>query len=94
MMRILVRLYLMLLMMAMPASSQTRTPPPKALQDAKRLASQKVNGQEVFEQNCGRCHNSPSSFSPRISGTIARHMRVRAGLSKTDEQAILRFLNP
>lgn len=52
------------------------------------------NGQRVFEQNCSRCHSDPDGFSSRISGTIARHMRVRASLSKKDEQDLLRFLNP
>ncbi|MBB5341435.1 c-type cytochrome [Tunturiibacter gelidoferens] len=52
------------------------------------------DGQQVFEQNCSRCHNAPQGFSPRISGTVTKHMRVRAGLSSDDEKAILRFLNP
>jgi cytochrome c5 len=52
------------------------------------------DGQQVFDQNCSRCHTTPQGFSPRISGTVARHMRVRAGLSQEDEQALLRFLNP
>lgn len=51
-------------------------------------------GARIFQQNCSRCHNSPEGFSPRISGTIVRHMRVRASLSKDDEQALLRFFNP
>lgn len=51
-------------------------------------------GQEVFEQNCSRCHTAPEGFSPRISGTIVRHMRVRASLSQQDEEALLRFFNP
>lgn len=51
-------------------------------------------GQQVFEQNCSRCHNAPEGFSPQISGTIARHMRVRAGLSDADYKALLRFFNP
>jgi mono/diheme cytochrome c family protein len=51
-------------------------------------------GQQVFEQNCSRCHNAPEGFSPRVSGTIATHMRVRAGLSQADYQALRRFLNP
>lgn len=51
-------------------------------------------GQQVFNQNCSRCHNAPEGFSPSISGTIARHMRVRASLSEADYQALLRFLNP
>jgi hypothetical protein len=52
------------------------------------------DGQAVFDQNCSRCHNAPQGFSPRISGTVVRHMRVRAGLSAEDENALLRFLNP
>jgi len=51
-------------------------------------------GQQVFEQNCSRCHNPPEGFSPRISGTIAMHMRVRASLSDPNYRALLRFLNP
>lgn len=51
-------------------------------------------GQQVFSQNCSRCHNAPEGFSPSISGTIARHMRVRANLSEADYKALLRFLNP
>jgi len=51
-------------------------------------------GQRVFEQQCSRCHNAPEGFSPRISGTIVRHMRVRASLSKHDEEELLHFLNP
>ena len=51
-------------------------------------------GQQVFNQNCSRCHNSPEGFSQHISGTIAKHMRMRAGLSDTDYRALLKFLNP
>lgn len=51
-------------------------------------------GELVFQQNCSRCHNAPQGFSPRISGTIVKHMRVRASLSKKDEEALLRFFNP
>jgi cytochrome c5 len=51
-------------------------------------------GQQVFDQNCGRCHNSPEGFSSSISATIAKHMRVRAGLSDADYKALLHFLNP
>jgi cytochrome c5 len=90
-----------LLLVAMPVLSQTgnisTAPANSGQQQAKSKAAQvaqKRDGQQVFEQNCSRCHNPPQSFSPSISGTVARHMRVRAGLSKEDEQAILRFLNP
>ena len=51
-------------------------------------------GQQVFEQNCSRCHNPPEGFSSRVSGTVALHMRVRANLSAADYKALLHFLNP
>jgi cytochrome c5 len=51
-------------------------------------------GERIFAQNCSRCHNAPEGFSPRITGTIVRHMRVRAQLSAHDEQELLRFFNP
>ncbi len=57
-------------------------------------AVHKSDGERKFAQNCSRCHTPPQSFSPHISGTIVRHMRVRASLSKQDEEDILRFLNP
>lgn len=49
--------------------------------------------QRVFEQNCARCHNAPDGFSPRITATIVRHMRVRANLSAHDEEVLLRYFN-
>ncbi|MGA3048826.1 MAG: cytochrome c [Terracidiphilus sp.] len=52
------------------------------------------HGQQVFEQNCARCHNAPEGFSSSISGTVAMHMRVRAGISDADYKALRRFLNP
>lgn len=71
---------------------QPQTPHPTASK-----ATQAVNpdrGQQVFNQNCSRCHNAPEGFSPSISSTIARHMRARANLSDADYKALLRFLNP
>jgi cytochrome c5 len=51
-------------------------------------------GEQIFQQQCSRCHNAPQGFSPRISATVVRHMRIRASLSKHDEQELLRFFNP
>ena len=56
--------------------------------------AQTDEGNRIFEQQCSRCHNAPEGFSPRISGTIVRHMRVRASLSKHDEEELLHFFNP
>jgi len=51
-------------------------------------------GERKFQANCGRCHNAPDQLSPRIAGTVVRHMRVRASLSAEDERDILRYLAP
>jgi mono/diheme cytochrome c family protein len=59
-----------------------------------RSQDNEQEGERVFEQNCARCHNAPDGFSSRITGTIVRHMRVRANLSKHDEELLLHFFNP
>jgi mono/diheme cytochrome c family protein len=51
-------------------------------------------GERVFNQNCARCHNAPDGFSRRITGIIVQHMRVRANLSRHDEEVLLHYLNP
>jgi len=52
------------------------------------------SGEEVFQQNCSRCHKPPMTISPRITGTVVMHMRVRAKLSRQDQEALLRYLAP
>ncbi len=77
--------------------AQTQDTAPQRQQRTNPPDTRPVNpdrGQQVFNQNCSRCHNTPEGFSPRISGSIARHMRVRAGLGDEDYKALLRFLNP
>ena len=66
--------------------SSNKTPAKKVREES--------DGERVFAANCSRCHTAPDGFSPRISGTILRHMRVRASLSEKDEKALLRFFNP
>lgn len=51
-------------------------------------------GERIFAQNCSRCHATPEGFPPSISGTVVRHMRVRASLSDHDVKELLRFFNP
>jgi cytochrome c5 len=69
---------------------------PKAKQQPKqqKAAAQQDPGERAFQANCSRCHYAPQQLSPSISGTIVRHMRVRANLSAGDEKAILRYLAP
>ena len=51
-------------------------------------------GERKFEANCSRCHSAPEQLSPSLTGTVVRHMRVRASLSAQDEKDILRYLAP
>jgi cytochrome c5 len=79
------------------AIAQSNTPPtqnPNEHPVAQMSQQPQDEGTRIFQQNCSRCHNAPEGFSPRISGTVVRHMHVRASLSKHDEEVLLRFFNP
>jgi mono/diheme cytochrome c family protein len=51
-----------------------------------------AEGETRFRANCGRCHQSPHKFPPRMVMTIERHMRVRATLTEQDMRAIVAYL--
>jgi mono/diheme cytochrome c family protein len=61
---------------------------------APESAQQKLldEGEKRFHANCGRCHQSPHKFPPRMVMTIERHMRVRATLTDEDMRAIVAYL--
>ena len=77
-------------------SGDAKPPQSEQLQAKSKVKTteQQDEGERKFQQNCSRCHNAPEGFSTRISGTVVRHMRVRASLSQKDAEAILHFLNP
>jgi hypothetical protein len=78
---------------AVPQSASKNATP--QVPQAKRSSTvQQDPGERAFQANCGRCHRPPEQLSPRITGTVVRHMRVRANLSAADELAILKFLAP
>lgn len=84
--------------LTMTAQDNTAPAPKTATRHTHGKQSGKVDeqeeGQQVFARRCSSCHNAPEGFSPRISGTVVRHMRVRANLSQHEEEALLRFFNP
>lgn len=51
-------------------------------------------GEQIFQQNCSRCHQAPMSIPPRITGTVIMHMRVRARLTGQEQQLLLKYLAP
>jgi mono/diheme cytochrome c family protein len=79
--------------------AQSATTPKPGTQPAKPAATAKTAntpdaGGRKFDANCGRCHNAPEQLSPSLTGTVVRHMRVRASLSAQDEKDILKYLAP
>jgi hypothetical protein len=54
--------------------------------------SMRVQGEQRFHANCGRCHASPQKFSPRMMATVLRHMRVRATIPDADMRLILAYM--
>jgi mono/diheme cytochrome c family protein len=52
----------------------------------------RIEGEKRFHTNCGRCHQSPHKFPPRMMATIVRHMRVRATITDEDMRLILRYM--
>ncbi len=57
-----------------------------------REREMRLEGEKRFRTNCGRCHQAPHKFPPRVMATAIRHMRVRAMLTDEDMRLILRFM--
>ena len=55
-------------------------------------AELRTQGEKRFHANCGRCHQSPQKFPPRMMATIVRHMRVRAMLTDEDMRLIMNYM--
>jgi len=54
--------------------------------------SMRVQGEQRFHANCGRCHATPQKFPPRVMATVVRHMRVRATITNADMRLILSYM--
>jgi cytochrome c5 len=68
--------------------------PGKTPQNPASTTNASSDGERLFQAHCGRCHAPPTELSPRIAKTVLQHMRVRAMLSKKDEQEILNYIAP
>src|SRR4029453_1728732 len=60
----------------------------------KRESSAGLSGEELWSNNCQRCHNlrSPAMQTPVEWQIIVHHMRVRANITGSDAGAIADFL--
>jgi mono/diheme cytochrome c family protein len=52
----------------------------------------RVQGEQRFRANCGRCHAAPQKFPPRMMKTVLRHMRVRATITDEDMRLVLFYM--
>ena len=55
-------------------------------------ASMRLQGEQRFRANCGRCHATPQKFPPRMMATVLRHMRVRATITDQDMRLVLFYM--
>ena len=75
-------------------SAQTTSPAPQKKEAKAHNTVHQDPAQRAFETHCSRCHSAPETLSPSITGTVVRHMRMRANLSAEEERLILGFFNP
>jgi mono/diheme cytochrome c family protein len=64
----------------------------KTVPDAAQERALRVEGEKRFRTNCGRCHQAPHKFPPRVMAAAIRHMRVRAMITDEDMRLILRYM--
>lgn len=64
----------------------------QARQSTKIEQSERAEGEQRFRENCGRCHQPPHKFPPRVMAAAIRHMRVRAMLTDEDMRLILKYM--
>jgi len=86
-----------LLFVSSAAGQQSGTPAPASSQAAATVSARddeelRLDGEKRFRANCGRCHQAPHKFPPRMMATILRHMRVRATITDEDMRAILAYM--
>jgi mono/diheme cytochrome c family protein len=76
-------------------TAATATPNGKtttAAPDAAEERALRLEGEKRFRTNCGRCHQAPHKFPPRVMAAAIRHMRVRATITDEDMRLILRYM--
>ena len=66
----------------------------KGKDSSAQTSVQTDEAERIFETHCIRCHMPPMALSQRTTGTVVMHMRMRARLSKRDEQLLLKYLAP
>jgi mono/diheme cytochrome c family protein len=50
------------------------------------------DGDQVYKSNCNRCHITIRTYPEKMTRSIVRHMRIKAGLTKPEADAVLAYL--
>jgi mono/diheme cytochrome c family protein len=77
---------------ASDANRNATAPAEVAVQHSAKEDEMRIEGEKRFRANCGRCHQSPHKFPPRMMLTVERHMRVRALVTDEDMKLIVHYL--
>jgi hypothetical protein len=79
---------------ALAGSSESSDTSADSRNGVKSEASAGLSGEELWSNNCQRCHNlrSPAMQTPVQWQIIVHHMRVRANITGSDARAIADFL--
>ena len=75
---------------AAPAAKKDASP--VAVVSATDTYAMRIQGEQRFHANCGRCYAAPQKFPPRMMATVLRHMRVRATITAEDQRLILFYM--
>jgi cytochrome c5 len=73
-----------------PSGKDASTSPVVHSYDADAM---RVQGEQRYRANCGRCHAAPHKFPPRMMATVLRHMRVRATITDEDMRLVLFYMS-
>jgi cytochrome c5 len=96
-----IRIAVLLCTLGLSASVYAGARPPKkdaattsaAVVHSADADTMRLQGEQRFRANCGRCHAAPQKFPPRVMSTVVRHMRVRATITDEDMRLILFYMS-
>ena len=74
------------------SSAAKKDAAPAPVVQASDADGMRIQGEQRFHANCGRCHAVPQKFPPRMMATVLRHMRVRATITAEDRRLILFYM--
>lgn len=92
----LIRLLVLIVLAGLARNASADSKEKRQKQDASAASDSYMglSGQELWSNNCLRCHNirPPTMYSNAQWDVIVHHMRVRANITGQEQRAIVEFL--